>query len=475
MAGTDCPFGGLLCRFDGYSPLPASVSGVFSGFLLSQQVPLCKAEYLTISKAKCMGMKRFLARLALVCTGAFSVFSLSAPTLAVGADLRMIGLAVHQETGREIYIGAIHIDKLVPRPDDLIGGSGPKLMEYRVVARRTSIRSLLGTMLLQGELASGEAPTAEVSDFAAMIMATIKGSLYAGDALELLLTNDDQTIALLNGLEFARTDNGYVFDYLLGGWVEERGPGTAFRSSLLAANIDPSLLAAYQAHEWSPERRGQVAAWLAPVAEKEPAIAAPPEAVDTHIATAAATAATVALVDDAAASADIPQPESAIAMPELSLAEDPAEELVKGASEEAPMEPVQLALAAPASAPIIEPQLPDIARLDVVEYSRRLASFNNIVLRMVTEKIRYPKAAVRRNLQGNLELDLTLLDDGSLRAINVGRSSGFDTLDEAAIRAARKAFKSRGLDTIDPVARAEYEDDSGQLIVPVPVNFMLME
>ena len=422
-----------------------------------------------------MGMKRFLARLALVCTGAFSVFSLSAPTLAVGADLRMIGLAVHQETGREIYIGAIHIDKLVPRPDDLIGGSGPKLMEYRVVARRTSIRSLLGTMLLQGELASGEAPTAEVSDFAAMIMATIKGSLYAGDALELLLTNDDQTIALLNGLEFARTDNGYVFDYLLGGWVEERGPGTAFRSSLLAANIDPSLLAAYQAHEWSPERRGQVAAWLAPVAEKEPAIAAPPEAVDTHIATAAATAATVALVDDAAASADIPQPESAIAMPELSLAEDPAEELVKGASEEAPMEPVQLALAAPASAPIIEPQLPDIARLDVVEYSRRLASFNNIVLRMVTEKIRYPKAAVRRNLQGNLELDLTLLDDGSLLAINVGRSSGFDTLDEAAIRAARKAFKSRGLDTIDPVARAEYEDDSGQLIVPVPVNFMLME
>ena len=139
------------------------------------------------------------------------------------------------------------------------------------------------------------------------------------------------------------------------------------------------------------------------------------------------------------------------------------------------MEPVQLALAAPASAPVIEPELPDIARLDVVEYSRRLASFNNVVLRMVTEKIRYPKAAVRRSLQGNLELDLTLLDDGSLAAVNVGRSSGFDTLDEAALRAARKAFKNRGMDNIDPVARAEYEDDSGQLIVPVPVSFMLME
>ena len=422
-----------------------------------------------------MGMKRFLARLARVCTVTFYLLSLSAPTLAVSSDLRMIGIAVHKETGREIYIGAIHIDKLLPRPDDLVSGSGPKVMEYRVVARRTSIRSLLGTMLLQGELASGEGPTAEVSDFAATIMANIKGSLYAGDALELHLTADDQTIALLNGLELARTDNGYVFDYLLGGWVEERGPGTAFRSSLLADTIDPSLLSVYKTHEWSPERREQVAAWLAPSAEVEAEIAEPPKAVDMHIATAAATAATVALVDDAAASADIPQPESAIAMPELSLTEDPAQEVVKDASEEVPMEPVQLALAAPVLAPVIEPELSDIARLDVVEYSQRLASFNNIVLRMVTEKIRYPKAAVRRSLQGNLELDLTLLDDGSLVAVTVGRSSGFDTLDEAAIRAARKAFKNGGLETIDPVARAEYKDDSGQLIVPVPVNFMLME
>ena len=417
-------------------------------------------------------MKRFLARLTLACTGVFFLLSLSVPTLAVSSDLRMVGLAVHQETGREIYIGAIHIDRLVPRPDDLVVGSGPKLMEYRIVARRTSIRSLLGTMLLQGELASGERPSAEVSDFAATIMANIKASLYAGDALQLHLTADDQTIALLNGLELARTDSGYVFDYLLRGWVAERGPGTAFRSSLLAADIDASLLAAYQAHKWSPQRREQVAAWLAPSAEE----VLPVNSADMQIETAAAASAvTVALVDDAAASADIPQPESAVAMPELSLAEDPAAKVIKNVAEEVPMEPVQLALAAPASAPVIEPELPDIARLDVVEYSRRLASFNHVVLRMVTEKIRYPKAAVRRSLQGNLELDLTLLDDGSLAAVNVGRSSGFDTLDEAALRAARKAFKNRGLDNIDPVARAEYEDDSGQLIVPVPVNFMLME
>lgn len=422
-----------------------------------------------------MGMKRFVARLALICAGTLSLLPLASTAFAVSDNFRMIGLAVHQETGREIYLGALHIDKLVPRPDDLVGASGPKLMEYRVVARRTSIRSLLGTMLLQGELASGQTPTAEASNFAAMIMAGVKGSLYAGDALELLLTEDDQTIALLNDVELARTDNGYVFDYLLGGWVAARGPGKAFRDSILASDINTSLLSAYLAHEWSAERAEEVAQWLTPLAEEEPTVVAVAPGPVAAEAAAKATAATVALVDAAAASADIAQPESAIALPELSPTQDPAAEIIIDSADDAPMEPVQLALAAPASAPIIEPGLSEIDRLDIVEYSQRLATFNTVVLRMVTENIRYPKAAVRRNLQGNLELDLTLLKDGSLAEVAVVRSSGFDTLDQAAIRAAKKAFKSNGLDDIDPVAKAEYEDNSGQLLVPVPVNFVLMD
>ena len=77
--------------------------------------------------------------------------------------------------------------------------------------------------------------------------------------------------------------------------------------------------------------------------------------------------------------------------------------------------------------------------------------------------------------KGNLELDLTLTEEGALAEVNVGRSSGYDTLDSAAIRAAKKAFRGEGLADIDPVARAEYQDDSGNLVVPVPVNFMLME
>lgn len=418
-------------------------------------------------------MKRFATRqLLLALVGGLSLFAAS--VRAVGPEFHMVGLAVHQETGREIYLGAIHVDKMVPRPDNLVSASGPKLMEYRVVARRTSVRSLLGTILLQSELAAAQPPAPGVTDFVANIMASVEGSLYAGDSLAFLLTEDDQTVALLNDLELARVDDGFVFDYLLTGWVGERGASTSFRGSILANDIDESLLSAYRAHQVSPERRNEVASWLAPTEDSVPEPQTRQETEET-LAEQAATATTVALVDDAAAAADIAQPEAAVVVPELEITPDPAREAVSESAELSPIEPIQLAMATPVTAAVIEPELPEIARLDIMEYSRRLATFNTLVLRMVTEKIRYPKAAVRRNLQGSLELDLTLLEDGSLAEVAVGRGSGHDTLDNAAVRAAKKAFKDTALTEIDPVARAEYLGEEGQLIVPVPVNFILME
>jgi TonB family protein len=403
---------------------------------------------------------------------------------AIGPDFRMIGLAVHQETGREIYLGALHVDKMVPKPSDLVQASGPKVMEYRVVARRTSIRSLLGNILLQGELASGESPSVKTAEFADMIMSSVQGSLYAGDSLEFLLTADDQTTASLNGYELARIDDGYVFDYLLRGWVGARGPSTAFRASILEDQLSPTLLEAYDAHTASQERLAVVSTWRQPeepepVAVEEPSVAIDaderPELVAEVEQSEQQTSATIALVDAVVAAADLPQPEPAVTLPEL----DTSAAVTEHGAETTTLEPVQLAMASPVSAVgELEPaarHMNDIAALDVMEYSQRLALFNSTVLRMVTINIRYPKAAVRRSLQGSLELDLTLQEDGTLSEVVVGRSSGYNTLDQAAIRAANKAFKDSALESIDPVALVEYGDGSGVLIVPVPVNFILTE
>ena len=69
-----------------------------------------------------------------------------------------------------------------------------------------------------------------------------------------------------------------------------------------------------------------------------------------------------------------------------------------------------------------------------------------------------------------------LREDGSLLEVSVVQSSGHNILDEAAVKAAEQAFGTDALGSIDPVAVAEFSTtDSGNLVIPVPVTFMLTQ
>ena len=148
----------------------------------------------------------------------FTAFlAVTAPTQAVDSDLYLAGLGLHQETGRNIYLGGIYLDREAPKPADLTETTGTRIMEYRVVARRTSMRSLLGGMLLQSEVATGTTPDQGTAEFVDDILAVVNTSLYAGDSLEIRLSDDNQTVALLNGHELARAKDKAVADYLWAG------------------------------------------------------------------------------------------------------------------------------------------------------------------------------------------------------------------------------------------------------------------
>jgi len=148
--------------------------------------------------------------------GLFSVCMVSlAPALAAQDDLNLIGLAMHRETGRDIYLGALRARDQLGTPAEIVSASGERAMEFRIVARRTSIRSVLGGILLQAELASGTSPSSATVDFANAIMSSVQGSLYTGDSFTLLQAAGGDTVAMLDSLEMARTEAQGVFDYFL--------------------------------------------------------------------------------------------------------------------------------------------------------------------------------------------------------------------------------------------------------------------
>ena len=120
------------------------------------------------------------------------------PASAGDSEHYLVGLGLYRETGRNIYPGGIYLDQNRPRSRNLALLSGPWLMEYRIVARRTSIRSLLGGVLLLSEVATGEPPDEAATDFANAILSGVKTSLYAGDTLAISLDQSGDTSASLN-------------------------------------------------------------------------------------------------------------------------------------------------------------------------------------------------------------------------------------------------------------------------------------
>ena len=403
-------------------------------------------------------------------------------------DMRLSGLALHLETGRDIYLGGIYFDQHVPKPDDLVKASGPKLMEYRVVARRTSIRSLLGGILLQSELASGQRPDDNVSSFAKDILSRVKGSLYAGDSFQIMLNENDETIAYLNGHELTRVDDGAVSDYILMGWVGAKGPSTAFRNSILADEIAPAMWSTFEANSFSAKRGGEVAAWLGAPDQREAASAAAEElapvlalSVEAVVAATAEMpaetpagenpellAASTVTIETIASSAAEPM----LAQPEPRLGEHDS---IGDSAEAAIEDGTRVASLTPVSGLFSPPQPEGIAALSVRDYSKRLGIFNTNLIKRVYGEIHYPARAVRRSIQGRLELDVTLAQDGTLVGVAVAQSSGYKILDRAAVKAATRALSAADPTNLDPVAVAEYGGSYGELIVPVPVQFLLTE
>jgi TonB family protein len=478
------------------------------------------------------------------------------PASATRAEGYLFGLGLHEETGRNIYLGGIYLADSAARPIELDKMPDPWVMEYRIVARRTSIRSLLGGMLLQSEVATGHSPGPATNAFADNILSSVKSSLYAGDVLEVQLKNN-VTYAALNGQRLARSSNPEVAAYILHGWIGENGPNNAFRKELTASEINPDLLEQYNSTLHSPRREAEVAAWLggpssaalastvqAPspggsidtaqpetptliknlpaatviqektAAEFQPDVSAAsaPDykpigqymselsafnpatdlAADTALKPDPATAtplSTAPLGEEAispgvmAIAAALPAVEgdgenSEVDTPIANLTGEPAGGTPSQLLDPAELPPGDGAALARLVSDARLPEstagpIPDTARsLGVQKYSKRLARFHNQMIAKVHGEIRYPKRAVRRNLQGRLELDVSFSHDGELLEVEVALSSGHKILDAAATAAATDAFKNE-MEEIDDVAVEEFGTPGKRLIVPIPVQFRL--
>ena len=283
------------------------------------------------------------------------------------------------------------------------------------------------------------------------------------------------------------------------GWVGARGPSTAFRSSILSTDIDSALLSIYRAHTASNERLAAIHNWDEPSKATPPTAAAPEttgtittvleapiELAPLSVATKApkkTPATTEVLAEITLAPAQSVQsstPETLAATTTLLAKAPPFSEAPKlPPTEQAKSaEPVLLASLTPTREmllPIEKPFTPETVTdtINVIDYSQKLSAFNTQVRLIVNSYLRYPKGAVRRSIQGTLELDLEVNKMGDIQDVVVARSSGHSMLDNSAMKAARRAFADTPFPDIGEVPVAEYSENGSTLIIPIPVSFIL--
>jgi protein TonB len=149
-----------------------------------------------------------------------------------------------------------------------------------------------------------------------------------------------------------------------------------------------------------------------------------------------------------------PVPPQPIAVPQRPAAPEP--QVTAPARVETPPQ----AHVEPPPAPRV--QTPSAPTLDITV----LREYGAVVSSVVAKKKVYPRLALMRRWQGTTDLKLQIAADGNVKALSVAHSSGFDILDEQAVKMVKDAMPLPGLP--DALRGREFAID-------IPVAFRLQE
>ena len=398
-----------------------------------------------------------------------------------------VGLAAYTETSRDIYIAAVLMPSATDR-STVATAPGPKAMEYRIATPRVSKRGFASMILLQSEMGSGTRAQQEVIEAFKALRTSLKGSLLKGDQFVIALSAENITSFYLNNATLLSVEGRQVFDFFYAGWVGDSS-SALLRDSLLAASLDRTLLARYEALHPNQQRIAAIAAWMAPAtvaaATPPPQEEAKQESPEPELVAAAASVAAAVNMAEAtppASENNSPFEPQIVAAAEVGRAarDEPENKVAPGATVEPDADAPHNLVAA--SQPALEEPIETADTLQSLisgddnyklEYQRRLDRYMAHVMKKVFGNVNYPRRAIEKQRQGKVELLARLDKSGELLDVTLDNSSGYSALDNAARKAVREAAP---FPELPPEVLEEFAADDGEsYVVMIPVTFKLLQ
>ncbi|WP_084004964.1 TonB family protein [Gilvimarinus polysaccharolyticus] len=328
------------------------------------------------------------------------------------------GMALHQELGRDQFIGAIYSDTLSSDASTLMAANQAMRMELKITADRGIAARKFSRMWIEGMAINirGNALT-EQADNMVSFTKLFQERLQKDDHVVFSLTPGQGVVISVDDVNLGTIADDDFFGLLLSTWLGRVPLSSTYREQLLVSgDVSASLVDRYDSINPTPARVDQVALWGAPAPKPapkpEPVPAPAPEPTPAPV----------------VASAPVSIPDTAqISVPKIEIPAAPTANTAASASSTSD-DIAQIEGPAPISssssssvAPIAlnEPEPLDESDEDFVPIftaESLLANqryFSNLV-RQIQAEISYPRRAMQRGYEGSIRIAITINRNGEL-------------------------------------------------------------
>jgi protein TonB len=349
---------------------------------------------------------------------------------AIRAEPMLNGIGVHQELGREVFIGALYSESLSNDPDTLMNNAQPMRMELKIAAPEGLTTRRFSRMWIEGMAVNSKADalTAQ-ADNMVKFDGLFKGRFVKDDFISFTNNPGKGIDIAVNGVQLGNIKDNAFFSMLLSTWIGKIPLSSDYRDSLLkVGDVNAGLRSRFVAITPTAARTAEVKAWTgAQVAVQ----AAESSSSKSSAATKAVAAAVIA--KNELPKLDVP----AIEKPALDIPA-PATQAEKTAPVVAAAAVVPAKPATTTAANVDDEEEDEGPALTAQSLLARQFYVSDAI-KKIRGKTKYPSRALDREQAGNVRVSVVIDREGNILNSNILESSKFDLLNKEALDAVKRS------------------------------------
>lgn len=356
-------------------------------------------------------------------------FLLAICTLA-RAEPMLNGMGVHQELGKDQFIGALYAGSLSNNADTLLNNSQATRIELKIVAANGLATRRFNNMWIEGMAINNKVDTLTAqADNMVKFSGLFKGRFKTGDHIVFASTPTKGVNITVNGVVLGNIPDYTFFSMLLSTWIGKVPLSSDYRDNLLrAGDVDATLRSRYDNIKPSAARIAEIGAWKSgliatatssskPNADTSDLISDLKEAPQT----------TKPTIPDLATAIDVPSLEGALPKSQSS------------SSAPAIVDSQPVATAAPISEDALEDEDDDMTPTFTAAslVARQVYISGN--LKKIFSKTRYPGSSLQKGHAGSVRVAVVIDRQGNILTMKTLEESKYSALNKEAIGAIKRA------------------------------------